>query len=62
MNKIERIKELVNTLVEACNSYYVNDNPIMTDKQYDLLYDELSQLEVETNYILSNSQSTRKCS
>jgi len=55
MNKIERIKELVNTLVEACNSYYVNDNPIMTDKQYDLLYDELSQLEVETNYILSNS-------
>lgn len=52
---IERIQELVKLLNEACYAYYVMDSPIMTDKQYDMLYDELLQLEIETSYILSNS-------
>ena len=55
MNKIERIKELVETLNRASEAYYVNDNPIMSDKQYDELYDELEMLEKNTGYILSSS-------
>lgn len=52
---IERIKELVNILVKACEDYYVYDNSTMTDKQYDALYDELSNLEKQTGFILPNS-------
>ena len=55
MDKIERIKELVETLNRASEAYYVNDNPIMSDKQYDELYDELEMLEKNTGYILSSS-------
>lgn len=59
MDKIERIKELVNLLNKAADAYYVNDNPIMTDKEYDTLYDELEALEKETGYILLASVTQR---
>ena len=55
MDEINRIKELVELLNRASNAYYVNDNPIMSDKEYDKLYDELETLEKETGYILSSS-------
>ena len=55
MNKIERIKELVEQLSKASDAYYVNDKPIMSDKKYDELYDELELLEKETGYILASS-------
>ncbi|RFZ78314.1 NAD-dependent DNA ligase LigA [Lacrimispora amygdalina] len=55
MSKIDRIRELVEELNKAVNAYYKYDNPIMTDKQYDDLYDELSELENETGYILTGS-------
>jgi DNA ligase (NAD+) len=55
MDKIERIKELVELLSKASDAYYVNDNPIMSDKEYDSMYDELETLEKETGYILSAS-------
>ena len=55
MDKIERIKELVELLSKASDAYYVNDNPIMSDKEYDKLYDELEALEKETGYILASS-------
>ena len=55
MEKIERIKELVGLLSNASDAYYVNDRPIMTDKEYDALYDELDVLEKQTGYILSSS-------
>ena len=55
MDKINRIKELVNVLHKASIAYYRNDNPVMTDKQYDELYDELEALEKETGVIYSNS-------
>ena len=55
MDKTERIKDLIKTLNEASVSYYKYDNPTMTDKQYDDLYDELSDLEKETGIIMSNS-------
>ena len=53
--KIERIKELVELLNKASDAYYVNDKPIMSDKQYDELYDELEELEKDTGYILASS-------
>lgn len=55
MDKIERIKELVELLSKASDAYYVNDKPIMSDKQYDELYDELETLEKDTGYILASS-------
>ena len=55
MDKIKRIKELVDILHKASTAYYRDDNPIMSDKQYDDLYDELESLEKETGTIYSNS-------
>ena len=55
MENINRIQELVKELNVACEAYYVKDNPIMSDKNYDALYDELTTLQNETNYILSSS-------
>lgn len=55
MKEIDRIKELVELLSTASDAYYVDDKPIMSDKQYDKLYDELEALEKETGYILNSS-------
>ena len=55
MDKIKRIKELINELQKASVAYYKYDNPVMTDKQYDDLYDELSSLEKETGIIMVDS-------
>ena len=41
---LQRMKTLIAKLTEADISYYKNDAPIMTDRDYDLLYDELAQL------------------
>ncbi len=55
MDKIGRIKELVGILQKASYAYYGLDSSLMTDKEYDNLYDELSVLERETNCILAGS-------
>ena len=55
MDKLIRIKELTEILHKASVSYYQYDNPIMSDKQYDDMYDELEQLEKEMNVVLSGS-------
>lgn len=55
MSKIERIKELVELLSVAAEAYYVYDRPVMSDKKYDELYEELEMLEQQTGYILSTS-------
>lgn len=55
MNKINRIKELVDVLHRASIAYYRDDNPVMSDKQYDDLYDELEVLEKETGLRLAGS-------
>lgn len=55
MDRINRIKELVDVLNKASIAYYRNDNPTMSDKQYDDLYDELESLEKETGVVLAGS-------
>lgn len=52
---ILRMKELIEILKEADVAYYRDDNPTMTDMEYDLLTDELLKLEAETGMILSGS-------
>ena len=49
------MKELIEILNNASRLYYQYSTPIMTDFEYDKLYDELEKLEKETNTILSNS-------
>ena len=55
MNKQERIKELVAILNQASKAYYSEDVEVMSNYQYDALYDELEALEKETGIILANS-------
>ncbi|WP_250278963.1 NAD-dependent DNA ligase LigA [[Clostridium] colinum] len=52
---IEKIKELVNTLNKARKAYYQESYEIMSDFEYDKLYDELEELEKKTGIVLSNS-------
>lgn len=54
-SKTERIKELVSLLNEASMAYYQQDTEIMSNLEYDTLYDELLTLEKETGLILSKS-------
>lgn len=54
-NIVARVKELTNQLHKASIAYYKYDNQIMTDKQYDELYDELEKLENESGIVLSDS-------
>ena len=53
--KILRMKELIDKLKVADVAYYRDDNPVMTDREYDLLTDELQKLEAETGQVLSGS-------
>ena len=52
---MERMKELVSLLNSASKAYYQQDKEIMSDKDYDALYDELVALEAETGIVLSDS-------
>lgn len=53
--KIRRIKELTALLTEAGKAYYQESRELMSNYQYDQLYDELAGLEKETGVILSGS-------
>lgn len=56
MNKdIKRMNELINIIKQADYEYYVLDNPTISDRNYDNFYNELLQLESDTNIIISNS-------
>lgn len=53
--KIHRMKELVGKLREASRAYYAQDKEIMSNYEYDRLYDELTGLEQETGMVLAGS-------
>lgn len=55
MDSKSRMKYLVETLNEASRAYYAQDREIMSNLEYDRLYDELVSLEEETGIVLSNS-------
>lgn len=53
--KIARMKELIPILDAAAKAYYQKDEEIMSNKEYDALYDELTALEEETGTVLAGS-------
>ncbi|MCR5687511.1 MAG: NAD-dependent DNA ligase LigA [Lachnospiraceae bacterium] len=55
MDKAGRIHELTALLNRASKAYYAEDAEIMSNYEYDRLYDELAALEAETGIILANS-------
>ena len=59
MNKQDRIKELVDVLNNAARVYYSGTDEIMSNYEYDRLYDELVALEEETGIRMSNSPTNR---
>ncbi len=54
-SKMERMKYLVNLLGEASRAYYAEDEEIMSNLEYDRLYDELDALEKELGIVLAGS-------
>ena len=58
-SKIERIKYLTGVLNEASKAYYAEDREVMSNYEYDRLYDELVSLEQETGMVLSDSPTVR---
>ena len=54
-SKLERINELVKKLNEASKAYYQGEKEIMSNFEYDALYDELVELEKETGVVLASS-------
>lgn len=54
-NKRKRINELIEVLGEAARAYYQESREIMSNLEYDRLYDELEALEKETGIIMASS-------
>ena len=52
---LKRMRELIDRLKEASYAYYVLDNPVISDMQWDRMYDELRALETETGTVFSDS-------
>ncbi|MDO5388508.1 MAG: NAD-dependent DNA ligase LigA, partial [Clostridia bacterium] len=52
---MDRMKELIKKLNSASKAYYQEDREIISDFEYDRLYDELVSLENKTGIILSSS-------
>lgn len=53
--QIERMKELSHKLQEASKAYYQEDREVMSNLEYDRLYDELQKLEQESGVVLAGS-------
>ncbi len=53
--KLTRMKNLVGMLNEASKAYYAEDREVMSNLEYDRLYEELEALEAELGTVLANS-------
>ena len=58
MSSLDRIKELTVLLKEASKAYYAEDREIMSNLEYDTLYDELVELEKKEGIVLAGSPTT----
>ncbi|MDD4408237.1 MAG: NAD-dependent DNA ligase LigA [Clostridia bacterium] len=58
-NDLKRMEFLVEEVSKHGYNYYVLDSPTISDKEYDLIYDELVALEQETGVTLPNSPTQR---
>lgn len=58
-SKIERMKYLVEILNRAAEAYYAKDQEIMSNFEYDRLYDELEVIEQETGVTLADSPTVK---
>ena len=56
---MDRKRELVDILNKWAHEYYVLDNPTVSDKEYDTLYDELRRLEEESGEVYFDSPTKR---
>ncbi|WP_445293268.1 NAD-dependent DNA ligase LigA [Cohnella sp. 56] len=56
---LQRMRQLVDELNVHVRRYYTEDNPSISDREYDLLYDELVLLEKETGTVLPDSPTHR---
>ncbi len=56
---MEKMRELVDILNKYAYEYYVLDNPTVSDKEYDKLYDQLVALEKSTGEVLFDSPTRR---
>ena len=56
---MDKMKELVDLLNKYAYEYYVLDNPTVSDKEYDVLYDQLVALEKESGEVLFDSPTRR---
>ena len=58
-DKIDRMKELTEVLNQAARVYYQGKDEIMSNREYDSLYDELFALEKESGVVLAGSPTQR---
>ena len=56
---MDRMRWLVDELNKHCYNYYVLDNPTISDKEFDKMYDELLELEKNTGIVLDDSPTKR---
>lgn len=52
---LDKMRELVDVLNDASKAYYQESREIMTNQQYDALYDQLEALEKATGVVMANS-------
>ena len=59
MASLEEMQSLVDKINKYSYAYYTLDNPLISDKEWDALYDKLRQMEQETGVILPSSPTQR---
>ncbi len=55
LGDLDRMVELIEKINKHNDAYYKNDNPTISDAEYDKLYDELVELEASTNTVYPES-------
>jgi DNA ligase (NAD+) len=60
LSSSERARELRELLNDASIAYYVDDQPVMDDKRYDALYDELVKIEEESPELVTPDSPTQR--